>query len=199
MKILNYILFFITIVLLYSCDLFSTRTPETPNAARNNFKTPNTADIVIDNFIFAINEKSTDNYLSCLSDTVFGGHAFIFIPSAEAVSKFPEIFNSWDRLAEYRVFQTILKNLKANQNTNLIFKNGDFDTKLPDSAIYITDYVLTVPHNTVGFPTEFSGSLQFILKHDDNSLWSITQWTDISKSKDSSVVSWSTLKANFTK
>jgi hypothetical protein len=198
MKQLNYILFFIFFLTISGCDLFSTRTPENPDAARNSFNTPKTANIVIDNFISAVNEKSSDNFLSCFSDTSYGGNNYSFTPSAEALSKFPGLFDNWDKNSEYRVFKSMLSVLIQDKNPSLVFMNGDFDSILPDSAVYNTDYLLTLPILVSGFPTEYSGAMQLILKHDDNQLWSISRWIDISKNKDSSSVSWSTLKAKFT-
>ena len=190
----------ITLLLLFSilfggCDLFTTRTPEEPDSGRSSFRPPTSAQIVLDNFIAAVQEANSENYLQCISDSTEGILRFYYIPSNQAISQYPELFTTWDRMSEYRFFSTIAGNLKENKFPELIFANGGFDIQLPDSAVYITDYFLTIPHTFQSIPSEYSGSLQFTLMPDFNRLWSITKWMDVSSSTDTSSYSWSLLKA----
>ena len=121
--ILLFSLFFIN-----SCDIFSTRTPEKPNSNRSSYQPPTSASIVISNLISSIKEKNIENYISCFADLAQGSNKeFTFLPSSDALSRFPNLFTNWSIDEEERSFLSMISNLKENQNPNLVLKNDGFD------------------------------------------------------------------------
>ncbi len=197
MKLIDHILFALSVLIL-GCDMFSTRTPEPPDAGRSGFLPPTTATIVLTNLINAIKEKNSENYLACLSDSTSGTLSFSFIPSTEALAKFPGKFTDWNKISEQRSYNSILASIKEDQQSELSFKTSveDFEILTGDSAVFFSDYYLLIPHNKEAVPTEFEGTVQFTLNL-VNQRWSISKWVDISSMEDSAKFSWSILKANF--
>ncbi|MFH1052432.1 MAG: hypothetical protein V1779_16055 [bacterium] len=197
MKLISQILI-ISCCLAAGCDLFSTRTPEPPDAGRSGFLPPTTATIVLTNFKNAIKEKNSENFLACLSDSTTGDQSYVYIPSTEAMAKFPGKFNDWNKNSEQRSYNSILAAIKEEQIPELIFKTGfnDFEILTSDSAVFYSDYYLLIPHSKEAVPTEFEGTIQFTINL-SKQRWSITRWIDISSLEDSAKYSWSILKANF--
>lgn len=197
MKLKIYILFSISI-LLFGCDLFSTRTPEPPDTGRSGFLPPTTATNVLTNLVNSIKNKNSENFLACLSDSTTGHLAFSFIPSTEALAKFPGKFSAWSKLSEQRSFISILTSIKEDQTPSLTFEKNtdDFEILTSDSAIFYSNYHLLIPHSKESVPTVFDGTVQLTINL-SNQRWSITRWVDISSFEDSLKYSWSILKANF--
>lgn len=197
MKKFIYISFSLFIILA-GCDLFSTRTPEPPDTGRSGFLPPTTATIVLTNLINAVKEKNSENFLACLSDSTAGNLSYTFVPSTEALAKFPGKFNLWNKFSEQRSYNSILAALNQDEKPELTFETGtqDFEVLTSDSAVFYSDYYLKMPHIKDAVPAEFSGTVQFTL-YLVKQKWSISRWVDISSFEDSSKFSWSILKANF--
>ncbi len=181
-------------IFISSCDLFSTRTPEPPDNKRVNFQPPTSAQIVIDNLVLAITNKNSENFAQCLSDSISGIYKFVFVPSSEALINYQNLFNDWDKSDEIKVINSIIANL-GEESPKITFANTGFEQLTPDSAIFVSPYILIIPHNLENIPEEFSGSLQFTIAPDNSQLWSIIRWIDYSNSDDSLRSSWSVLKA----
>ena len=197
-KIKNIAFLLIIITFFTGCNLFSTRTPEEPDTGRSSFLPPTSVDIVVLNFINAIKEKETENYVSCFSDTAQSAdYNYIFIPTSEANARYEAIFKYWDINSERRAFNSMVSNMLAESYPEFILKNAQYDVLLPDSAVYIAEYYLTIGHNLATIPRAFSGTLQFTLKPTANGMWSIQRWIDNKIDSDSLTTSWSILKANF--
>jgi hypothetical protein len=195
-KYFKYTIYLLVIVFISACDFFSTRNPEDPDTGRTNFKPATSAQIAIDNFVISINEKNTENFLSCLSDTSFGGFIYYFNPSLEALTRFPELFTNWNKQSEGRTFNSIIAYLSEEKKPEFTLTNTNWEVILPDSAVYLATYSLYIPHNISTTPSKFEGSLQLTLRPNSSQLWSITRWIDVS-AKNDSIDSWSILKALF--
>lgn len=195
---LIYLLLILICITFISCDFFSTRTPEPPDTGRSGFLPPTSATIVLTNFINSIKEKNSENFIACLSDSSTSNLTFSFIPSSEALVKFPGKFNIWNRTSELRSFNSVLSSIKDDEKPNLIFKKSlnDFENFSTDSAVFYSSYYLFIPHTKENLPTEYEGTIQLTINL-HNQRWSITKWIDISSMEDSSKFSWSILKANF--
>lgn len=197
MKTICQILILLSIIST-GCDVFSTRTPEPPDSGRSGFLPPTTASIVLTNFINSIKEKNSENFIACLSDTSTSNINFSFVPSSEALVKFPGKFNIWNKQSELRSFNSVLASIKDNNTPNLVFSKGlnEYEILTSDSAVFYSNYVLHIPHSKDNIPTNFEGTIQLTLNL-YNQKWSISKWVDISSMEDSLKFSWSILKASF--
>lgn len=202
MRIQKYLIIFTAmLIVLQSCDLFSTRTPELPDTGRSTFQPPFTPEIVISNFTNAVKEKNIDNFAACFSDTSKNFSAsYRFIPSTEALGKFGTLFFGWNIESERNAFSSLISNMDSDVFPILNFSNNEqyqFEIKQQDSAIFESDYHLTVNHESQTIETVFAGTLRFLIKSGSDGTWSIEQWTDMNPSGDSILVTWSSLKAGF--
>jgi hypothetical protein len=180
------------------CGLFSTRNPENPDTGKSTFQPPTSADIVIANFINAIQEKNIDNYITCLTDSAQSTkNLFSFQPSSEANAKYAAIFQNWSIASEKSCMSNLFNNMPSDGFPVLNFTNSKFDVLLPDSAVYITDYMLLAKHNLTNIPTSFSGTMQLTIIRHSSGLWNVDRWIDLSSNSDSVKITWSILKAQF--
>ena len=138
-----------------SCDLFTTREPENPVQSRTIWVPPTTADILISNLKNSLNEKSTENYLKCFVDSVISGKSFVFIPSTESFSIYPNLFINWRIKNEKNYFENLKSKLHESTGITLSLFNETKGTIISDSMTYSADYILIANHNLEGFPEEF--------------------------------------------
>jgi hypothetical protein len=171
------------------CDLFSTRDAQQPQQSRSNYQLATTPDILIQNLINSFSDRNTQNYLACICDSSFSGMDFQFIPSAEAMSKFPVFRQNWGKREEEQYFENLLIIVPSDQTMTLVLSNVSTNP-LGDSLIYSADYLLTVP-DMIG---TYQGQLKFKVIRDSRLVWSIYYWQDIKSTSNSS---WSDLKGLY--
>jgi len=181
------------ITLLYGCELFTARNPETPIEPRSNFQPALSSEIVLKNLVNSLNEKNTQNYLACLTGSSFVKLNYVFSPSAEAISKFPIFSEDWTLLNEEQYLNNIIAKIPEDIPITLSLQDTS-RTIQGDSVFYSAKYSLNVPHNDVNIPNNFQGELKFKLIRDSQNIWSIFFWQDI---KTSANPSWSELKGVF--
>ena len=110
-------LIIILLVFLVGCDLFTNRDPEKPDSARSNYLPATTPDILFSNLKNSLQEKVLENYMSSFVDPSFISIPFIFIPTSEAIVKFPAL-NGWNLDSERQYFNNLINSTK--QNTPII-------------------------------------------------------------------------------
>ena len=181
------------ILVIYGCELFTARNPEPPNEPRSNFQPALSSDIVLKNLVNSLSDKNTQNYLSCLTGSSFLKLNYSFLPSAEAISKFPIFSEDWNLLNEEQYLNNIIAKIPEDIPITLSLQDT-LRTILGDSVLYSAKYSLSVPHNDINIPNNFQGELKFKLIRDSQNIWSIFYWQDI---KTSSSPSWSELKGVF--
>ena len=170
------------------CDLFSTRQAEAPNQVNNNFQYPLTTGDLLINLKNAIHDGNAQNYLACLSDSLFTDKKFSFVPSSSAALQFPALSQNWGRSDEEQYFN----NIKTYQ-MNLILTNENSSPQ-GDSLIYSASYSLTVLFDQTSIPQNYEGELRFDMVRDSRGVWVIYYWQD---SKKGDLPSWSELKGRF--
>lgn len=184
----------ILLVTFIGCDIFKTREPENPVQSRNTWIPATTIDVLLDNFKNSLNERSTENYLRCLADSILTGKSFEFIPSAESFANYSVIFLNWKIQSERIYFENLKSKLKDESGITLSLFNEDRGTIQGDSVNYSADYLLIVNHSIENLPREFNGHLQFTLVRDTKGEWSILRWKDIKRNDN---LTWSDLKGRF--
>lgn len=195
--VICYWLSVISLLFICSCNIFETRDPEPPSQSRSHFITPTTDSLVIENLKFAIEEKNTENYLKCLSDSSQTGTDFIFTPSPEAQNQHESIFREWSLLTEKNYFERLRLSAVKNSPSALLLRN-ERRTYYNDSVIVAADYTLTFVHSKK-FPHEARGYFEMTLGKDQSrGTWSIYRWSDFKYERDTSLT-WSDWKAFFSK
>jgi hypothetical protein len=191
-----FFLIFPIFLILASCSLFETRTPEPPDGGSSQFIPPTSPYIVIDNFIEAVKTKNIENYISCFAQT-----GYSFIPSGDVAAKFPSLFDNWEPSSERSYLLSLASILGQSNDIHLVFESRDFETISSDSAILITNYFINYNLQNTNHPTQYEGRAAFTLIPVQSGLWAISKWQDYSmpssNDKDSTNETWSNLKAYF--
>lgn len=189
------IFIFLTLILASACDVFPTRTPEDPINPNSNIIPPTTPNIVLDNFINAVNNTEYSNYSLCLASKISGqSKEFEFTPSGSSKAKYPGLFNDWYSNEEIRNFKSIINSLKSETKPVLVINNIQYNNYSADSVNLTGDYSLSLEIKNNIDLTHFSGQILLSLYRESNGLWYINQWVDIDSKTDNT---WSTLKASF--
>jgi hypothetical protein len=197
LKVILLILLFI-LLLVVSCNLFTTRSPQTPDTGKSTFQLPTSADIVILNLKNAVIEKNIDNYIQCFADTALADtRSYIFFASSEANALYSSFFLNWNINSERQYFNSLINKTPVDNVPEIIFSNSQYYV-FPDSTFFSSDYYIYVNHTAQAISKKFSGTLQFSLSHRPSGLWSIYRWTDSSPSGNDSIkTTWSMMKAQF--
>jgi hypothetical protein len=181
-------------LLLAGCGLFQTREPEPP-VGTNGINPPAASpDMVLQNFVSAVQQKDLQDYQKLFSDTVTGTKAFVFVPTADASIRYNSVFARWSKSAESQYYQNVIASLPSTTFPSLAFLNPTIVRFQADSAIISTEYLLIVPHRLTTVTTTFTGRADFYTAPDRNQSWTIYRWVDFTTKRDSS---WSDCKGAF--
>ncbi len=190
--------FLFVVMVLNSCELFTTRDPEDPDTGRSGFIPPISPEIVIENLSSAIIENNPENYTSCLAIKESGFPAdYQFIPSAEGLALFPEIFTDWDFNSERQYFNYLVSSLNLEDIISFTLTQRETELVMPDSVVYTSPYILQVPHGQDGLTEEFRGSIRLTIAKSTSGKWAIIRWRDFETESDENIRTWSYLKAFY--
>lgn len=175
----------------------STRTPEAPTSFGGEFIPPVSADIVLDNFIAAVNNVNTENYMLCLADaTLRSPQPFRFEPSAEARARYQALYDAWSNDKERQSFLAMRSRIRDNRPLLSLFNRTETFSS-PDLKIYSMDYELIVDHDLSAIPRTLTGTMVLELQRESSGQWSIARWIDARRSADTVESTWSLLKAQL--
>lgn len=194
MKRLVLNLFYLLFILFYSCSIFETRTPEEPEGNNPNYPPPTAPQITMDNFLRSFNQKNITNYLACFSNDSL--QKFLFFPSSDAFSLYPNLFDLWDINSEIDFAQNLFNKFPPESFPVLLFNNSNFSTFSPDSVLFATDYVAEINSKDNSINNSYKGSAHFVLIIEKNGLWKISRWFDFNL-KNENFPSFSFLKAKL--
>ncbi len=176
----------------------TTRTPEDPSGSRGTYIPPTTPGTVLENFRAAVEEKNTENFMLCLSEVgTRSMYPYIFEPSAEARARYQTVFDTWSRDKERQAFLSMIARLAVEKRPLLSFLSVSVNFSSPDSAVYVTEYQLTVDHNLETIPTVLTGTMVLTISPEISGLWSISRWQDARRAADTTEATWSILKASL--
>jgi hypothetical protein len=175
------------------CGLFETRDPEPPTSGSSTFVPPTAPEIVLSNLENAVSEKNTENYVRCLVDTLNSERRLVFVPTSSAAGRYASAFSDWTLQSE-RTWFAALKAFAPKDAPSYLNLNGSFAVIAADSAIYEASYEMVFRHGVANVSETVRGTLQFVMHIDRNSVWSITRWTDIPRTDETS---WSEWKGRF--
>jgi hypothetical protein len=170
----------VIILLLFSavsCDIFETRDAEPPDQSRSNYQPATSPEILIQNLIDSFADKDVVNYqntfVSGLSNRVF-----TFIPSSTALSRFQNLWATWNIDDEVQYFN----NMKTSVPDELpILLSGlslspESFSIFGDSLKYNSEYFISVPQRN-SEPLIFQGNLELSMII-VATVWKVYLWKD---------------------
>lgn len=181
--------FFAVLIITKGCGIFETRDPEVPLTIRSTYFPPTSADIVISNLTYSIEEKNSENYRKCVSDINYQ-----YIPDSRSAQIY-EVFATWDKTAEKRYLDNLIARTDQNSTSQLFLSNQRLRQISSDSAIFQADYIFVFQHNNPGTPKSGKGNLLISLATDEDDLFYMRKWEDFRQNDTD--FTWSEFKANF--
>ena len=180
-------------ILLSSCDLFTTRTPQSPDLGSTFIWTPAAIPSnLLDNFKGTIEVLDATNYTKCMiasKDSAVAGttYSYSVTPRSGLDATSRSIFDLWNTQSEQNFMTKLKGSLVANPRLSVTFSNVNIDQSNSNSARITTDYVVLLPTLTNStIPTAISGSiiLQVTLVTTEQATkeWRIVNWSDFSPS-----------------
>jgi hypothetical protein len=199
-KITFVFLFFLFASMLFfsGCkNPFKTRKSPEPKGQIGTWDTPVEPKVVIQNLLFAYNEKIIENFNTCICDT------FKFSAPEDSIKPGrPELFSNWDAGTEKMITGNLFDFFRENSDSVDYFLFIDFDTYREDKdadtlAIVTVNYTITIHQFKLEGeePREAKGVATFYLKQTSLNWWSIFFWSDIPDTPDG--YDWAAFKAQF--
>jgi len=185
----------IALVFIPGC---ATRTPEEPDTGRSSFLPPTSPSTVLANMRNAVIEKNTENFMLCLSDVATRSkNPYFFEPSSEVRARYASLFAGWGLPSERQAFLSLMSRLPQGTNPSLEFVNTNTAFSSPDSAVYVSDYILIAQHGITSIPTTLTGTMVVTISPESSGLWSISSWKDAKRTSDTVEATWSLIKAQL--
>ena len=185
-------------VMLTSCDVFPTRTPEPPLNSNTNYSPASSYSVVLENFTKSVNYADYNNYSKCFASRTNGNVSeFEFLPSGSISGIYPSVFVAWGLNAESRNFKSIISALKPETKPVVVISNTKIDNYSIDSVVVSGEYSLSIELKERVGVSFYSGTIYLNMYRENDGLWYINKWIDIDTKNDSIAQSWSLLKANF--
>jgi hypothetical protein len=187
----KYTAYFLLIAgVLGGCGIFETRDPESPQTIRSTYFPPTSADIVIDNITYSIQEKNSENYSKSISEM-----SFQYIPDSKSLLLYEQIFSSWNQQSEKHYLDNLIAATSSSSSSVLFLDNERLTQINSDSALFQADYIFVFQHNRINVPKSARGNLNITLATDNNDLFYVRKWEDFRQND--SDFTWSEFKANF--
>ena len=167
------------IMLLFSavsCDIFETRDAEPPDQSRSNFQPATSPEILIQNLINSFSDKDVVNYQNTFI-TDLSNRVFIFVPSSTALSRFQNIWPTWNIDAEVQYFNNVKTSVPDELPISLSLSlSPESFSIFGDSLKYNSEYFISVPQRNSD-PLIFQGSLEFSMIN-ISTVWRVYFWKD---------------------
>ncbi|MFN3195007.1 MAG: hypothetical protein ACE364_03555 [Chlorobiota bacterium] len=193
MKIFAFIL---SSVILVSCNLFSTRTPEEPDSDATGYIPPTSYDLVIENLKNSLAEKNLNNYLLCFSDSSFTEiKNFNYIATPQIAAQNQTLFSNWGVESEEKYFNSMITASLDQVRPSLTFTDEQYQN-FSDSIIFTSNYLLNINFNDQQSNNNYAGNLRIVLKNSPTGFWYITSWYDFER-EDTELLTWSFLRSKY--
>ena len=174
------------------CDIFETRDAESPDQARSNYQPATSPEILIQNLIDSFADKDVVNYQNTFV-TDLSNRIFTFVPSSTALSRFQNLWPTWNIDAEVQYFN----NMKTSVPDELpVLLSGlslspESFSIFGDSLKYNSEYFISVPQIN-SEPLIFQGNLELSMIN-VSTVWLVYFWKDNAIEDNPS---WSDLKGS---
>jgi hypothetical protein len=182
---------------LFSCDLFTTRTPASPDLGSTFIWTPaSTPSLLLENLKGTLQVLDASNYAKCFfssKDTAVSGDKFTysFSPRSGLDAASRSIFDLWNIQSEQNFLTKLKASLVDNPRLTVTFSNSIYDQSNSNSARITSDYLILLPiQSNSSVPASISGSmiLQVVLVTTEQGTkeWRIVNWSDFAPSSGNS-------------
>lgn len=179
-------------LMMWSCDLFSTRSTEPPTDSGSGWIPPTQVDQVFINMSQAITELNSDNYLRSFFGPDETQNSFLFIPNPSVVG-WPSS-EPWGYDEEKITIEYLFSLMSPDVPGYLQFDIGQSNPPYGDEdSVWVTKpYSLLVPVTdpNQNIPQDVSGTAHFYLAKTSIGYWAIYRMEDVEGSP-----SWTDLKA----
>ena len=178
--------------ILCSCDLFSTRTPASPDFGSTFIWTPAaTPSYLLANFKGTIEVLDATNYTKCFISTKDSSVAgdkpiFSFTPRSGLDASFRGIFDLWNIQSEQNFMTKLRSSLVSNPRLTVTFSNTTTSQSNSNAADITSDYLILLPvQSNSPIPPSISGSmiLHVVLVTTEQATkeWRIVSWSDFAQ------------------
>ena len=180
------------IFLAVSCGIFDTRDAEPPDQQRSNYIPATSPEILIQNLIDSFADKDVVNYQNTFV-TGLSNRNFTFVPSSTALSRFQNLWPTWNIDSEVQYFN----NMKTSVPDELpVLLSGlslspESFSIFGDSLKYNSEYFISVPQIN-SEPLIFQGNLELSMIN-VSTVWLVYYWKDNAIEDNPS---WSDLKGS---
>jgi hypothetical protein len=176
--------------LLISCDHpFSTRKPEPPVSSQSSWIPPHAPEDVLENFVHAVQERNTENYMRCFVEETSGSPAFRFVPDPEASALYPHLLQ-WTLAQEENMIRQTFSIVHEDSLLSVQFTEKIREIIAPDSVITIRNYQWQIHHDDPALPRTLEGQVEVRLSENTLGEWAIYTWIDHSISDTPSFSIW---------
>ena len=173
MKNLIFIMLLFSVI---SCDIFETRDAESPDQSRSNFIPATSPEILIQNLIDSFADKDVVNYQNTFV-TGLSNRIFTFIPSSTALSRFQNLWPTWNIDDEVQYFNNMKTSVPDELPISLSLSvSPESFSIFGDSLKYNSEYFISVPQRN-SKTLIFQGNLELSMIN-VNTVWLVYFWKD---------------------
>ncbi len=186
------LIFIILLFSVISCDIFETRDAESPDQSRSNYLPATSPEILIQNLINSFADKDVVNYQNTFV-TGLSNRIFTFIPSSTALSRFQNLWPTWNIDAEVQYFNNMKTSVPDDLPISLsgLSLSPESFSIFGDSLKYNSEYFISVPQRN-SESLIFQGSLELSMIN-VSTVWRVYFWKDNAVEDNPS---WSDLKGS---
>ncbi|MFC2150554.1 hypothetical protein ACFLQV_03520 [Calditrichota bacterium] len=187
-------IFSVFLIVLFGCELFTTRTPEEPNGGSGSgWQFPNSPEHVILNLENAFSIRSSLDYMR--SFPTEEDSSYSYVPDQQTVNNKPAAFEGWG-LRNEQAFSEALFSKSNLPLDSLVIVDFPIEqrTLLGDSATLSIQYSMHIGHVRSDLAREFEGRSELQLWRSEDGGWIVRRWEDY---RTSDLPCLSDLKAEF--
>ncbi len=174
------------LALLAGC--FQLREPE-PAVAASEWIQPTQIDILLSNFVTAVQRVNVANY-----ERSFSGPGYRFVPDPGSAGSSPGLFANWSVPEETTYFSSLRRRTAATTTNTLTLSNRSDQLFTTDSAEVSALYVLRITQQDTAFHAGvLQGNLRLVVRRRNNE-WRIVAWRD---QRTTPGLCWTDLKKYF--
>ncbi|MEP7233921.1 MAG: hypothetical protein ABI778_01375 [Ignavibacteriota bacterium] len=177
---------------LNSCDLFTTRTPETPDLGSTFIWTPAaTPNYLLDNFSATMTVLDATNYAKCFigsKDSASDGsqQVFTFSPRPALDPNIRVLFDQWNVQSERNFMTKLAASLVTDPKLTVKFSNVNINQVNSNSADITLEYLVLLPvQSNSTIPPSISGSMGLhiivVTTEEQTKEWRIVNWSDFAQ------------------
>ncbi|MBC8203875.1 hypothetical protein ISS30_02080 [bacterium] len=166
-------------LIFFSCDLFTTREPESPSGISDVWTPPVNPQEVLRNISDAFEQKNGVLYMKSFAQDIKSDSAFIFIPDYAASVYDTNIFTGWDYNSEESfIFKLFSPSFLPDDSAATIQFIPESEPPGELSAVFHESYIITLHHIHQNLPISFSGRAEIQFIRDYTGSWVINRWID---------------------